>query len=501
MSESNKSTERGGAFDPLVRLGGGEPSVARKVTHSSAWFVGLALVMLGTAAVAGISMFFALKTALAASYTVALSLALLWALLILGLDRFMVLSMEGVTSLGKLILTALPRVLLALAIGIVVSFPITLQIFDKEIREELVKIQKDRFDEIDAEMASSDEKETLDSATAAYEDNEKVLNGDFTISDSPEVAKAKDRVDALAEKKTTQEAERDFAASVELCDREGPRSSFPADVQALCSLKPGKKPPWPERYAELQAKQAALDVTIRELSNADTALSQARASDATAAVAERQRRVKDAQDRRADLQEKVKEAQLAYDARDAALRKANLENTGLLMRSEALSRTADRGAFGDGMRTMHYFVAGMFVAIELAPILMKLLSFKSGGSKYERALGAIQDAETQIMDGQLETDRVVAQGKEATRCRDEDGRRQWEDQIAEKTNREMFEAASVISSQAVAAWAAASAHQLEQFYSGIPGAAAAVSSYPKSPISPTDSIDARGNVGRDYDAS
>lgn len=496
VSQSIKSTRRRTALDPLVRLGGGEPSVASTVTHSSSWFIGFALVMIGTAAVAGISMFFALKTALAASLAVAATLAVLWALLILSLDRFMVLSMEGITNIFQLTVAALPRVLLALAIGIVVSFPITLQIFDKEISEELVKLQQDRSKVINQQMEDSEFKSALDKAEEAFASNEDVRNGDLEIPASPEVEKEQTRVNGLTATKTQQEAERNFASSVELCDREGPRASFPADVQAQCSQKPGKNPPWPERYAELQAKQSALDATVAELSIANEALSKAQANDATAADDEVQRRVGNAQDQRAELMKAVDQAKRDYDNRYAELRKANLENTGLIMRSMALKRTATSSDYSDGVRTLQLFVAGMFVAIELAPVLMKLLSFRRGGSKYEQALKSIQDTETDIMEARLETDRVVAAGLEATRCRDEEGRREWEDQIATNTNRQMFDAASRISSQAVSSWASASAHQLKQFYSGVPGAGS--NGYPGTSTGPNRTD---GRTGRDYDAS
>lgn len=71
------------------------------------------------------------------AFLYALIFGLLWGLAIFNLDRYIVLSMDKSNTLGKQLLQALPRILLAILIGLIISRPLELKIFDKEIREHL----------------------------------------------------------------------------------------------------------------------------------------------------------------------------------------------------------------------------------------------------------------------------------------------------------------------------------------------------------------------------
>ncbi len=84
----------------------------------------------------GYALYFIFKGApLAIVY--ALVFGLIWGLAIFNLDRYIVLSIDKTKGGGKQFLQALPRILLAVLIGIVISRPLELKIFDKEIRERL----------------------------------------------------------------------------------------------------------------------------------------------------------------------------------------------------------------------------------------------------------------------------------------------------------------------------------------------------------------------------
>lgn len=62
---------------------------------------------------------------------------IIWGLAIFNMDRYIVLSIDKSKSGFKQFLQALPRIILAVVIGIVISRPLELKIFDKEIREHL----------------------------------------------------------------------------------------------------------------------------------------------------------------------------------------------------------------------------------------------------------------------------------------------------------------------------------------------------------------------------
>lgn len=67
----------------------------------------------------------------------AIFFGLIWGLAIFNMDRYIVSSINKNASGNRQILQATPRVLLAIMIGIVISRPLELKIFNKEIREKL----------------------------------------------------------------------------------------------------------------------------------------------------------------------------------------------------------------------------------------------------------------------------------------------------------------------------------------------------------------------------
>lgn len=67
----------------------------------------------------------------------ALVFGLIWGLAIFNMDRYIVLSIDKSKNGYKQFLQALPRIILAVIIGIVISRPLELKIFDKEIKEHL----------------------------------------------------------------------------------------------------------------------------------------------------------------------------------------------------------------------------------------------------------------------------------------------------------------------------------------------------------------------------
>src|SRR5476651_1275508 len=85
-----------------------------------------------------------------AAIVFAILFGLIWGLAIFNMDRYIVSSISKSGTTNQQILQASPRILLAIMIGIVISRPLELKIFDKEIRQKLktayLKGQQDRID-------------------------------------------------------------------------------------------------------------------------------------------------------------------------------------------------------------------------------------------------------------------------------------------------------------------------------------------------------------------
>jgi len=86
------------------------------------------------------------------SYVVAILLGLVWGAMIFNLDRYIVSSMRKEGRLSREWLTALPRIVLAVVISIVIAKPLELKIFAKEIEPELVIMEQQVFARQEAEV-------------------------------------------------------------------------------------------------------------------------------------------------------------------------------------------------------------------------------------------------------------------------------------------------------------------------------------------------------------
>lgn len=95
------------------------------------FFTGLFAALSG-----GYAMYFVFKGSDFA-WLFSLFFGLIWGLAIFNMDRYIVSSINKNASTNKQIWQATPRILLAIMIGIVISRPLELKIFDKEIKERL----------------------------------------------------------------------------------------------------------------------------------------------------------------------------------------------------------------------------------------------------------------------------------------------------------------------------------------------------------------------------
>ncbi|MCY1514358.1 hypothetical protein D9M68_488900 [compost metagenome] len=95
------------------------------------FFTGLFAALSG-----GYAMYFVFKGG-SMAWLFAIFFGLIWGLAIFNLDRYIVSSLDKNASAKRQLLQATPRILLAIMIGMVISRPLELKIFDKEIKERL----------------------------------------------------------------------------------------------------------------------------------------------------------------------------------------------------------------------------------------------------------------------------------------------------------------------------------------------------------------------------
>ncbi|TRX34070.1 DUF4407 domain-containing protein [Flavobacterium sp. ZT3R18] len=101
-------------------------------------FVGIGATVFFTAVMAFIASAYALFTVFDSIYP-AMLFGLVWSLLIFNLDRFIVSTIRKRDSFSSEIMQATPRIILAIIIAIVISKPLEIKIFEKEINTVLLK--------------------------------------------------------------------------------------------------------------------------------------------------------------------------------------------------------------------------------------------------------------------------------------------------------------------------------------------------------------------------
>lgn len=101
-------------------------------------FVGIGATVFFTAVMAFLASAYALFTVFDSIYP-AIAFGLVWSLLIFNLDRFIVSTIRKRDNFSAEFLQATPRILLAIIIAIVISKPLEIKIFEKEINTVLLK--------------------------------------------------------------------------------------------------------------------------------------------------------------------------------------------------------------------------------------------------------------------------------------------------------------------------------------------------------------------------
>lgn len=101
-------------------------------------YVGIGATVFFTAVMAFIAASYALYTVFDNLYT-AIFFGLIWGLLIFNLDRYIVSTIKKTGNVMDELIQASPRILLAIIIAVVISKPLELKIFEKEINQVLLE--------------------------------------------------------------------------------------------------------------------------------------------------------------------------------------------------------------------------------------------------------------------------------------------------------------------------------------------------------------------------
>lgn len=230
-------------------------------------FAGIGATVFFTAVMAFIAAAYALFTVFDSIYP-AIAFGLVWGLLIFNLDRFIVSTIRKRDSFSREFIQATPRILLAVIIAIVISKPLEIKIFEKEINTVLLK-----------------------------EKNAMALNNKKEVSNyfKTDLDKNKAEIENLKSEITKKEKEVNTLYETYITEAEGTKGT----------MKLGKGPVFREKIAKHDLAKKELDTL--------------RATNLTK-IAEKEKNSKTLQ---ADLDKKVSETQPVIDGFDGLMARIN----------------------------------------------------------------------------------------------------------------------------------------------------------------------------------
>lgn len=364
--------------DFMAWLGGADPELlaGKKVKHERPRFTQMGGVLLTTASIAALSMFFALRNGVKIPLVPAILLGVGWGLVILNLDRFLVLSMAGVHKIGRLALVALPRLLLASVLALVISTPLVLRIFASDINEQLHIMKLHNSAQQGRLEPHTQEQLQLNQVNKAIARDYAILNGNVPPASSPALRSAENQVASLTSKASKAKTAMDNAFRKWQCEESGQTGAGCTGVSGKAGNGPRSQA---DHLAYEQDKQAydQLESQLAQATAAEQSAQRAANANGKAALAQEQAQAR--QDLKIKIPER-KKLEADISSQSAAGTRANDANTGLLAQLQALSEAS---AKSPGLNAARLAVLALFFLIEILPVTVKILLNLGPPSAYD----------------------------------------------------------------------------------------------------------------------
>ncbi len=267
-------------------------------------YIGIGATIFFTGLLAAVSAAYALNTVFN-SLVVSILFGLLWGATIFNLDRYIVSSMKKNDNRWKEFLMAVPRLILAILIAVVISKPLELKIFESEIAAELVLMEQKVF------------KEQEDLLVNRFESGKVQLD---------------QQINGLKQEIAEKTKQRDALAAIAQQEADGTGGSMRRNLGPIYRAKKADADRANEELNELvQKNQALIDQYYREKAEIDATI----------------------------------------DTEISAMGRQRL--SGMAARIDALSNLTKKS---EAIYWANLFIIFLFVAIETAPIFVKLISDK-----------------------------------------------------------------------------------------------------------------------------
>ena len=353
--------------DLMLWISAVDRSLLARTSRETAKFVGIGGAVLMTAVIAFLSMSYALHVALHAPIVVAVALGALWGIGILNLDRWIITATRRQGRWYRDVAAAVPRLMLAIVIGAVISEPLVLRIFAGEIETQISVMQSEEKAAFESALLKDPRyaplAEQVQSAAKLESDLAVGVSSAAVVRD-PRVAETSRKLDEVDDQLASAEA----AVS---CEGSGTCGSGTAGAGPVFEQNKARRD-------RLAAQQAKLSVELDGL----RALAESRAAQTF-------------RDNEATSRKRLEALTLDIDAttaargRDVAAHDARVgEADGLLARISALHVLTSED---EAMRTARWGLFLFMLLVECLPVLIKLLMNLMKPSPYEQLLQAEDD--------------------------------------------------------------------------------------------------------------
>lgn len=414
----------------LAALAGGRRDLLNQSPSDLIRYAAMGGVILTTSCIAAVSGAIAVHMALQVSHPWAIGVGLFWGLVIFNLDRLLVTQMIRQTNRKHPILLAVPRLLLAAVLGVVISTPLVLKIFGPEIQVELRTIHQEKIAAYTRQVDSTIYQDipTLQNKLDAARQTLGTVPGTSpgtSVDDNQEVRNAQARFD---------QAERAFETAEQnvVCEKEGTCGSGKAGAGIA--------------YRE---KVAIRDQAQRRRDAAQTRLDEVRAR-VSGQLAETGKAQQSTAQSTADGARRDLDTQRAKRAADLKQYTADVnKDTGLLARLEALNRLSEKRS---ALLAAHLMLFLLFLLIELLPVLVKLLQVLGPETTYEKLTTKADETARRLHEADTDA-RIHTQQSQLTVAQQlEKDRSRRALSAGRKHNRRMVQTQSTIITASLQAW-------------------------------------------------
>lgn len=374
--DSEKLIEWGGSLNEFLWIcAGADRKVLRQCPTDYAKYAGIGGTILFTALMAMLSGGYALYSVFYNGYY-AFFFGVFWGLLIFNLDRFIVNTMYSdgkVTISWREFYSGLPRIIMAIFLGIVISTPLELKIFEDAID---IRIEQDKDDLVNEKISS-----TVHERDSISQKRDDILNG-VTLFDSQITTSSTVTNSLLSDINDLQTQLNGVVATInsldaqinplrnQLSKMDSEDSRRNGIISRLSSLRGKRANAVAQRNtlsAAIRSKQgeaAASDANLRDLMNSKQSETTKESARLQSAVDSLNRIINEANVRHKDWSEKkIKEMGSFRD-------KLDVEYKGFQAKMTAFSELKDESS---ATYITSLFIMLLFIIIETAPTFFKMM--------------------------------------------------------------------------------------------------------------------------------